>query len=127
AELIQRISRLERPYLVVPGNHESPLVLERLRQTPNVRLLENELVSVMGLRIFGFADPNAYQDSPRHLTPQQAAALSEAIAQQVQSLPADSVDIIAVHNHRAARALPAGLAQAVLFGHDHRLGVDISR
>lgn len=127
AELIQRIRELERPYLVVPGNHESPLVLERLRQTPNVRLLEDELVSVMGLRIFGFADPNAYQESPRHLTPQQAAALSETITQQVQALPPGSVDIIAVHNHRVARRLPEGLAQAVLFGHDHRLAVDASR
>lgn len=126
ADLAAGVGSLGLPYLITPGNHESPLVVERLRATPNVRVLADELVTVMGLRIYGFSDPGALSPSPRSMTPEEAAARAGHIAAAVAEL-AEPVDIIAVHNHRVAELLPDGLAQAILFGHNHRLAVDTDR
>lgn len=126
ADLAADVGSLGLPYLITPGNHESPLVVERLRATPNVRVLADELVTVMGLRIYGFTDPGASSPSPRAMSPEEAADRARQIAAAVAQLD-EPVDIIAVHNHRVAELLPDGLAQAILFGHNHRLAVQTDR
>lgn len=125
ADLLRRIGSLGLPYVVVPGNHESPLIVERLRATPHVRVLQDELVTIMGLRIYGFADPASQRPSPQPPTAKEAAEEGARIAATLAELE-EPVHLVAVHNHRIAAQLPDGVAQAVLFGHNHRLALDVS-
>lgn len=125
ADLLRRIGRLELPYVVVPGNHESPLIVDRLRATPHVQVLEDELVTIMGLRLYGFADPASYRSSPQPPSAKEAAAEAARITDAVASL-GEPVHLIAVHNHRIAAELPDGLAQGILFGHNHRFALDLT-
>lgn len=122
--LTSRIASLGVPYLYVPGNHDTPRLIQTLRALPNVRVLDGEPTEVEGIRVLGTADPGAFDEAPEALDQDAASEFASQFARSVeQAQPA--ADVIALHHSTVARLLPAGLAQAVLFGHDHRLAVDV--
>ena len=122
--MTDRIRALGVPYLYVAGNHDTPRLLAVLRRVPGVRVLEGQVVEVAGIRVLGVPDPGSADDRPDALADDQVEAAVGRVLQDAAAAPAPP-DVIAVHNDRVGRAVPAGLAQAVLFGHDHRLAVEV--
>ncbi|WP_324717856.1 metallophosphoesterase family protein [Carboxydochorda subterranea] len=127
--LTQRIRDLRVPYLFVPGNHDTPRLVQVLGSLPNVRILDGHVVEVKGLRVFGMADPGAADDRPDALSDDQARQLAGRIRERLAGAlekPAHAAgsgwpaDIVAVHNNVAGESVAPTLAQVVLFGHDHR-------
>ena len=117
--LVDRIEELQVPYLFVPGNHETPEVMKRLREGTNVVVLDGQQVEFNNLRVLGVADGGAFQSSPAALTLEEA----EQMAGMIDGLAAEmQPHILAVHNHRVAALLKEKVA-VILYGHDHRLGV----
>jgi predicted phosphodiesterase len=117
--LVDRIEELGVPYLFVPGNHETPEVVRRLREGTNVVVLDGQQVEFSGLRILGVADGGASQSSPAAMSLAQV----EQMAGMIDGLVADMEPLLlAVHNHRVA-ALVKEEVPVILYGHDHRLGV----
>ena len=117
--LVDRIEELGVPYLFVPGNHEPPEVVRRLREGTNVVVLDGQQVEFSGLRILGVADWGASQSSPAAMSLAQV----EQMAGMIDGLVADMEPLLlAVHNHRVA-ALVKEEVPVILYGHDHRLGV----
>ena len=113
-ELVSRVSSLPVPYLFVPGNHDSPQVIEAMRRSGAV-VLENETIELNGLLIGGVADPSA--ESPlMAVAPDQD--LGEAgTAAHAQFLAAGTIpDVIAVHNPLLGTPF-SGLSAAILSGH----------
>lgn len=123
AEITRRISELNVPYVFTTGNHDSPDVLARLRQTPNVVLVEGGEQEIMGLRIVGIGDPSADSYSPQPPALDEISAIAQRINQNWADVP-DRPDIFMVHNHRIAQQIDPGLFPVVLFGHSHSLGID---
>lgn len=121
AEITKRIERLALPYVFVSGNHDSPQVLERLKATPHVVVLEGEIV-IGGLRLAGTGDLVAGSYLPT------AASLDElaALAREINTKWAQATEkphIFLVHNHRVAEAITPGLFPVVAYGHSHLWGV----
>lgn len=118
AKLTQKIAGIKTPYLFIPGNHDSPLIIQRLRQLKQVKILENGIIKIAGLTILGAADPAAGSYNSDTADP---AAMEKARASLVATYTAlkTKPDLIAVHNLKLAQPL-IGKAPLIIHGHDHR-------
>ncbi len=120
AEITKRIEEINIPYIFTSGNHESPEVLERLKQTKNVVLVEKGEVLLHGLRIIGIGDQAAASYSPASAPLLELEATATRINEYWEDIE-DRPDIFMVHNHRVARSIHPGLFSVVVYGHNHIL------
>lgn len=127
--MLDRIRNLGVPYLFAAGNHDTPRLLQSLEKLPNVRVLRGEPVEVAGLWILGVADPAAFGEDPEPPGPEALREAGDRLRKAAEALERRTggrrADIIAVHNGIVARDLPPGIASAVIFGHDHKLSLDV--
>lgn len=118
ASLISHVGSLGVPYVFVPGNHDSDAVIATLKTQKNVRVVDNGVVKVKGLSIFGAAEPAAYR---LNSVPTNGVRLNDFAAEvgagyrKLASRP----DIVIVHRADEAKEL-IGLAPLILSGHTHQ-------
>ncbi len=111
------IRSLAIPYIFVPGNHESPAVVEHLKRIANVNVIEAGIVEVDGLRIAAMADP-----ASSHTTSVVSDLETlDDMAKQLYDLVADTegVHLIAAHNPAVFRFLRNN-GNVLVGGHIHR-------
>jgi len=123
ALLLDRLQTLDRPYIFIPGNHDSPEIVEHLLRIPEVTVLDG-LKELNGLNIMGFPDPASYGHD---ITPPEMEDLPqyvEEIKEKLVNVPV-KIDILALHNNEMARRL-AGYTPVIIFGHNHRLFIETS-
>ncbi len=119
--LLKSINRLPVPYIFIPGNHDSPAVIDYIRELENVIILEGNTLNMDGLLITGLKDPAAQS---RHIRIPLTATLEEyqeglmTLFQQLERTP----DIVAVHNIQLASPL-IGEVPAIFHGHSHSMKV----
>jgi Icc-related predicted phosphoesterase len=118
AEILPRIDQLNIPYLFVPGNHDSPLILERLAKLPGVKVLDSGSYTVEGLTITGIADPASTRYNSDVAPPEELEKTAAALSEQVAGM-AEAPDIVAVHERIFAADL-IGKVPLILHGHDHK-------
>ncbi|KNZ69368.1 metallophosphoesterase [Thermincola ferriacetica] len=121
--LLDRLKRMGIPYVFVPGNHETREVINELRGLPNVTVLEGQPVNVKGLKIIGFPDPSAYEQSITAPDDKTAGLLAQKFTKSLTKMP-EKPDILAVHNNRIALRM-AGKVPVILHGHDHAYKINI--
>ena len=107
------------PYLIVPGNHDSPEVRTALAGVANVSVLDGT-TEVGGVRILGIADPTFTADNV--VGPEEAEADKRRRASDVgRRVDADDPDVLAVHDPVFASQV-AGRVPLVVSGHVHKRG-----
>ncbi|HHW06526.1 MAG TPA: hypothetical protein GXX34_03170 [Clostridia bacterium] len=121
--LTQELPQLSVPYVFIPGNHDSPAIVEALEKYENVIVLNEEVVEIDGIRIFGVADPAAEGHYLISASEEKYPNHTEDLKQVLSTL---QVDIIAVHRPKLAHNL-AGFAPVILHGHDHSSKVTVSK
>lgn len=114
--LTKELPKLSVPYVFIPGNHDSPILIDALEEYDNVMVLDEEVVEIDGVNIFGVADPASFS---HHLISPSEEKYPNHTSDLKQLLSNLKVDIIAVHRPKLAHNL-AGFAPIVLHGHDHR-------
>ena len=106
------------PYLLVPGNHDSPENRRTLAAVHNVQLLDGTVADVGGVRILGVADPTF--TASNEVSTDEAAAVKEAqapvVAGQVQAL---RPDVLAVHDPLLGEASESHVP-LIVAGHLHK-------
>jgi Icc-related predicted phosphoesterase len=123
-EMIAGISSLPAPYLFVPGNHDSPQVVEALRQQGAV-ILGEEIYEISGLRITGLADPYS-ESSFMTIAPDEVLLQRAEAARARYSNSEGRPDLVAVHN--PIMGIPfIGFSPLILSGHTHRAQVRIDQ
>lgn len=113
--LTKELPKLSVPYVFIPGNHDSPTSLEALEKYENVVVLDEEVIEIDGVKIFGVADPASFG---HHLISASEEKYPNHTNYLKQLLSTLKVDIIAVHRPKLAHNL-AGFAPIILHGHDH--------
>lgn len=120
AEIINQIAKIRIPYIFIPGNHDSPLIINRLKKISFVKVLEQGIIDIKGLTIVGQADPaslsyNSDLASKDELK-NSAAVLKETL-QNTEKVP----NIVLVHNRDLAKELIGQMPlPLILHGHDHQ-------
>jgi len=121
ALLLDRLKTINKPYIFIPGNHDSPDIVDHMRQIPGVTVLDG-LIEVKGLRVLGFPDPASYSNDIIPPSLDDIPQYVERIKEKLARVPGD-IDILALHNHRMAGQL-AGHAPVIIFGHNHVLMIE---
>ena len=120
AEFIEDIKKLNVPYIITAGNHDSPEVISYLKQIKGISFLDGEII-MKGLRIFGRPDPAYYHKNALAASPEEINETKEQMASEILNREVFP-DIVAVHNIKMAEKL-IGHVPVVLHGHNHRLQV----
>lgn len=117
--IARSIARVGRPYLYVPGNHDSPKLRARVGRLPTVELLHRKSATVGTVRFLGWADPSfSYED----LSHEEQVELREAEAVEVAAaVERERPDVLLVHDPRLG-AESYGLVPLILAGHVHERG-----
>jgi predicted phosphodiesterase len=122
-EIITKIENFNLPYYFIPGNHDSPLIIKRLQQLKNVKVLLDETINFNGLLIAGVADPAVKDYSSDVATPGDMELARDQFTQKITAA-SPQPDLIAVHNRYLAQNL-IGSVPVILHGHDHRYSLTI--
>ena len=105
------------PYLLVPGNHDSPANRRQLAGIEGITVVDGEVVEVRGVRILGVADPTF--TATNEVSTEQARAVKLDQADEVADLvAAEDPDVLAVHDRVQASA-SMGRVPLVVAGHLH--------
>ena len=120
-QLSRGLTRLNIPYVFVPGNHDSQATVRALRASPGTVVLDGGgPVTVAGLTIRGAPDPSSARTEVGNVntSPETLEAAGKALLAQYRQAGAPGPDIVCVHNPRQAEPL-LGVARLVLCGHMH--------
>ncbi|HVM11935.1 MAG TPA: metallophosphoesterase, partial [Actinomycetota bacterium] len=121
-EILARIPDFGIPYVFVRGNHDSPATTAQIAAYPNVHVLEDETVEVLGLRVHGLPDPELTPANPDRAGERERIRLlrerGEVAAERFRAA-GEPPDVLLVHDERMAEPL-AGVVPLVLGGHFHR-------
>lgn len=118
SRIIDLIGDLGVPYLLVPGNHDSPENRQTFREAPAITVLDEDVVEVDDVRILGVADPTYTAEGAMDTQTANRLKLDEApeVARQVR---AEEPDLLAVHDLRQAAEVEGGEVATVVGGHAH--------
>lgn len=96
-ELFEKyLTDLEIPYVFVPGNHDSPFIVEGLSSQNNIIVLEEGIVEAAGLKIAGISDPAA--SSTAMTINEDKIEETSLKLREIVSNSTERIDIIAAHN-----------------------------
>lgn len=123
--LLDSLTRLPVPYVFIPGNHETPVLIERLQELDNVVVIQDGVVEVAGVNIAAVGDPAASSTSPR------VAARSDLLKartyfRDLVSFSERTPDVAVAHHPEIARAA-VGKVATVISGHTHRQLIEQER
>ncbi len=115
--LAEKIGALGVPYVFVPGNHDSPAVLEALQKNDNVIIADGRIVKVKGAKILGLVEPAAEVMSAEPTDEARMAVLSKDSARRYRTLSSEPL-LVAAHSIKRVEDL-IGEAPVLLVGHTH--------
>jgi predicted MPP superfamily phosphohydrolase len=107
------LARWDAPVVFAPGNHDSELTQRRMRRLGAEVLSAPALVTVAGVRVWGYPDPNRTVLFGAGYRPE----LAREAAAKVRP-PVGDPYLIAVHSDRMVAAIPPGV-RLLLCGHLH--------
>ncbi|MFZ6005587.1 MAG: metallophosphoesterase family protein [Actinomycetota bacterium] len=122
SQLVDRIGRMDVPYVWVRGNHDSATTQRAVARQPNAVVLDADPVTVAGLRFWGMPDrrytPRKDRPTGRDVERDEAEAVAPAVARRLASDEPPGIDVVLVHDARMAQEL-GGAVPLVLAGHNH--------
>jgi len=124
ADLAGSIAEIGLPWVFVPGNHDSPAVIETLASLDNVYVLEEDLLYLEDLdfAVAGIADPASADTSmtvrSREDYKNAAARLKEVISK------ADQQPAVIISHHLYIVEEFTEMDAVLLHGHTHRVSIN---
>lgn len=126
ANITGLFSKIKIPYLFVPGNHDSPFLLNQLKRLRHVKIINDGYIRINGLLIAGIADPASLNDSPDPAPSSLQETFTKKLAETVGKLTVGNLnetpDLIAVHNLLLAEDF-IGKVPLIVHGHDHQYNI----
>lgn len=120
--LLNRIEKLKIPYIFIAGNHDSPSIINKMKNIKNVKVLDEEVVEVKNISIFGIADPASKTNDIKPASIIDFEKDIDRIINKLNELE-NTPQILAVHNPRTGRAFK-GKIPVILYGHTHSFEIE---
>lgn len=121
AAAFERIKEFRIPYVITPGNHETPAIVGELKKLSNVNVLEEGVIEVDGLKIAGIRDPSSLRNDWKSPDKAEINRFSQRLDKIIKG-STEQPDIIVAHNPGIAEQF-WGRAPVVLTGHNHRYSI----
>src|SRR5690606_10587135 len=121
ARLVDRIGRLEVPYVYVRGNHDSRRTQQAVGEQPNAGGRDGGGEAGAGLRFWGIGDARYTPDKSQGggaTEQERAEAFAPEVPERLAEDEPPAVDVVLVHDQRLAAEL-GGAVPLVLAGHTH--------
>jgi Icc-related predicted phosphoesterase len=122
SRIAQLIDDFPVPYLIAPGNHDSPANRRGMARFDNVTVLDPGVVTIDGLRIAGIGHP-AFTATNEMEDEEVVDAVTSQHAEVEALVEAEAPDVLAVHDPRQADTV-LGAVPLVLAGHTHEQRID---
>ncbi len=123
AKLLERIRSFKVPYLFVPGNHDSPEIVKKMKDIDNVVVLNRTAINIDGLTVFGVPDPASKTNQIVLSQEYSESQYVDEIQKDLRKNDESPIDILAFHDPKLAKIF-ANKAPVILFGHTHALGIE---
>jgi predicted phosphodiesterase len=125
ADLLRGIEETGRPWIFVPGNHDSPSVIETFQELDNVFVLAEDVLYLedLDLTVAGVADPAAHSTAmtvPPREEYQEAARRLQEVIEQSQRQPS----LIVAHHPHILEEFTSKYC-LLLHGHSHRMNIRV--
>ena len=121
SELVSRVATLPVPYLFITGNHDSPRVVQKLKEE-GALVLEQGTIEIEGLRIAGIADLSSADSTLAVAAEQELKEAGRQVLAGFLEEPERLPDLVAVHHPLVGEPF-AGQVPVILSGHTHRVQV----
>jgi predicted phosphodiesterase len=122
ASLLSQLRSFDRPYLYVPGNHDSPAVVSVMEDLPTVSVLDRQTIDINGVLVYGQADPRSRDSRVEPVSNAEMKKLATELERRLNQLPVEPL-VVAVHDGRLAERV-IGKVPIILRGHTHRAKVE---
>lgn len=116
--LVNGLDQAGVPYLLTPGNHESPALVEDLAGRPGIQVLTDGVYEAAGLTIAAVADPAARAVLPTVAPRPDLEAAGRRLAEVVDRAGPGGVDLAVAH-HPDVAAHVIDRVPVVVSGHTH--------
>jgi predicted phosphodiesterase len=120
--LLKDLRDIRIPYLFIPGNHDSPITSKELSGYPQVHVLKDGIVDILGLKILSFADPSSYSNEISSPNTDIIKSSREKLY-QLWSEAEVKPNILAVHNYKIAEPLVSKVP-LIINGHTHQVTIN---
>ena len=122
-DLVARfVTRFRRPYIFVPGNHDSTSVDAAMGRASNVTVLDGATVERAGIVFYGLGHPVFTPNKEAAVDDEEFEARARQAGERVRGdveAMAEPPDVVAVHDDRMAESV-AGHVAVVISGHFHQ-------
>lgn len=123
SDLVGAVARSGLPWFFVPGNHDSPVVIEAIEKIENATVLQADVVYLeeFDLAIAGIADPAAQDFAMKVPTTEELLAAAVRLREIIEASPVEPT-IIASHHPLIVEQF-TDLPVILLHGHTHRVNI----
>jgi Icc-related predicted phosphoesterase len=122
ASLLERLNHLAVPYIFIPGNHDSPGIIDKLSEFSNLSVIKEGMLEIKGIKIVGLEDPSATSNQVEVVKGEQLTDFQNQLTKLVARLE-EPPDIVATHQFDLAEPL-VGKIPLLLHGHNHSFKID---
>mgnify|MGYP006270674907 CR=1 FL=1 len=117
AELLTELAELSVPYIFVPGNHDSPNIIEELKQFSKVHVLRKNIIEIKQIKIAAWEDPSSLSTKVEVVNEDKLIPFQQQLVKLIAQVKPPP-DIVAVHQFELAKPL-LGKIPLLIHGHDH--------
>lgn len=118
AQILDYLADFPVPYLFVAGNHDSTAIINKLEQFSQVKVLNEGVLEIAGLKIIGLADPASLTNDIVPAEKEMVEVYQNKLKELWENNRALSPQIAVIHNYKIGQVL-AGKVPLILHGHDH--------
>ena len=128
AEYGAGISSIKTPYVFCPGNHDTPEIMDFVKNLDNAMVLEGGTVDISGIRILGVADPLS---AGTEVEMEDALAWEKLMQERVSALRKSAQEeefpphLLVVHHPQIAQQLAEDFP-LIVYGHTHQQSIKVN-
>jgi predicted phosphodiesterase len=129
AEYGAGISSIKTPYVFCPGNHDTPEIIDFVKNLDNATVLEGGIVDISGIRILGAADPLS---ASKEVEMEDALAWEKLMQERVSALRKSAQEeelpphLLVVHHPKIAQQLAEDFP-LIVYGHTHQQSIKVNK
>lgn len=120
-ELLRKLEGINIPYVFIPGNHDSPAIIDTMQSLDMVFVVIDDVIQINGVNIAGIADPAS--ESTAMAVPQREVYLDRVRQLEETILESQLEPFFIISHHPIISEELSGRYPVLLQGHLHSINI----